>query len=579
MRRFLLIIFCVLSFCVRAETNVVEITSEQYYRLLDSILDYYNRVFWVYSSYVNSDGSVDSFEDIADAGNEYYSLSQNISSVIEFLHLLMSGETSGSYDTSSNNILAYASSLRGYLNSFTNSLYRIDDEIHWYLPKIWERQLSLVPQIQGLYNDRFYAGNKVLELINLSSNNFERLYQAITNLDFNVSISNQIDILQSFRDGVSAKLNSISGFQNQILAENWQLRDDMNRNHGDLMDFLHSLSNSSFFASNVFNSCCCSNNLESVSNYQDSVIAMLSWMTNRWAEGSSDPTTGFGNSNTVWSVWRPSNEDWVDLLIPNLVWEQDSQSGGWRPFYRPRDEQYDGNFKRIAAQYYDLLKNYEAGDIDGQKFFTGLVDLQLHILANMSTQLYMIDEKMPTKTNLWAWIEQYKSEVQEHVTQAQDENSSAASTASALLDYTPFSMVGGYFPKVSRVLNSLRVDSDSSPVVHIPLPRALRVSDSDELIVDVRESDWFSTGRNWCRWIFTFIWGWLFIRIGLIPIFYVFFFTVRVAEVSAHLVFFGSVRGSSGIVSSFGASAVDMVFSLLGIDTDFKRFVWGIMRD
>lgn len=577
MRKFLLVLVCSFSFCVHAQTNVVQLTQEQYTTLLDIL----GKFEYVEGSQFSTglDGSIFWYYDARDWSAFPDFISNNQIALIQLLHMLIDGTQESAYDFSNNNMLAYASSLREYLNTYSNNVYRLDSYISNYLPKIFERQLAGIPQIQGLYNDRFYAGNKVLELTNLTSNNFERLYEAITNINFNVSISNQIEISNIVSDGMREVVAQQEWTRNNIEGDIWQLRDNMNRNHGDLMDFLHSLSNGTLFASNVLNSCCCSNNQEAVSNYQDSVLAMLGWMTNQWTElAPADPSHSDG-SNSVWSVWIPSDEDWVDLLIPNVAWEQNPEIGGWRPLYKPKDEQYDGNFKRIATQYYDLLEHYEAGDIDGQKFFTGLVDLQLHILANMSTQLYMIDEKMPTKTNLWQWIEQYKTEVQERVSEAQAENSEAVSTASALLDYTPFSIVGGHFPKVSRALNSLRVDSDASPVVRIPIPRALRVSDSDELIVDVHESDWFVTGRNWCRWIFTFIWGWLFIRMGLVPVFYIFFFTVRVAEISAHLVFMGSVRGSSGIVSSFGAAAVDMVLSLIGIDTDFKQFVWGIMRD
>lgn len=592
MRKFLLILACAFSFCVRGETNGVYWTQDQW-ALLEDFLNYglWNVNILSGGSDIWADGRVIDWNGDSFCPQMSADLGACIGQIPRILHLIMTGDLQNAYDTTNNNILAYASSLRGYLNEYSNSVYRLDSYISNYLPKIWERQLLTAAPIQGLYNDRFHAGNKVLELVNLSSNNFERLYEVITNLDFNISISNQIDLLQvmngSFTNGLGGITNLLGLIRRRIddfnLAEGQRLNfhfqnqnDVLRDNHSELMDFLHSLSNSNLFVSNLCNCCGGSN-----SNYQDSVLAMLNWMTNNFPDVAESPIGGGGGSNSLWSIWRPSDvppSGWFHLFVPTVEWVQ---SGNGSQQFKPQygDYQYDTVYNAVWDEYNTLLENYRSNGIDGQQFLAGLVDLQLHILANMSTQLYMIDQKMPSKTNLWEWIEEYKNKVSEEVTKAERENSQIISSVSSLLNYTPFSIVGGHFPKVSSALGNLRVEEGASSVVRIPIPRALRVSDSVELVVDVRESDWFTSGRNWCRWIFTFIWGWLFIRLGLVPIFYVFFFTVRVAEISAHLVFMGSVRGSSGIVSSFGAAAVDMVLSLIGIDTDFKKFVWGIMRD
>lgn len=568
MRRFLLIFACALSFCVHAQTNVVELTQEQWDIILGWTIDnsIWSTTYGGWST-LNSDGSVSSLDGDTSFFQSQYDIYWNLKQILSMLHLIIDGTLDSSYNTADNNILAYASSLRQHN---ADILEVISD--------------NLEPEVNSIWKDlgRYHLANTALfnAFRGDYSNGVDRLYEAITNLDFNVSISNQIELIDAITSDNSplfSKLENIRSilFSMMTADQTFPVRQTLDNNHRELMDFLHSLSNTAFFASNLCN-CCFDIN----SNYQDSVVAMLAWMTNQWSElAAGDPTTGFDKSNSVWSVWIPSDETWPDLAIPALTWGRNDNQLGFYPRYLGPDDQYDGNFKSIARQYYDLLKNYEAGDIDGQRFFAGLVDLQLHIMANMSTQLYMIDLKMPTKTNLWEWIEQYKTEVQERVQEAQAENSEAVSAATALLDYTPFASVGGHFPKVSATLEKLRVDSGAPTVVRLPIPAALRHSDSDELVVDLGEKEWYSTGKAWCRWIFTFIWGWLFIRLGIVPIFYIFFFGLRVAEISAHMVFLGSVRGSSGIVSSIGASAVDMVLSLLGIDTDFKRFVWGIMRD
>ena len=580
MRKFLLILACSFSFFVRAETNITVTLTQQQFNRFVGLLDYIGNnsfgSFFPYGDYpvLSSDGSISSdyWEGYIDQFPQaiYY----NADFIGKLLHLIISGSVDGSYDTSTNNILAYASSLRSHNEVVRSYLIDLAEEVshmRWTLfPTLFSRQNDFINSFHSDY-----------------TNNFERLYDAITNIDFKVSISNQIDLLQSMNgsisnnlDGISNALSEISqdirNFHDDFVSGNTALDLEMAIRHHELMEFLHTLTNGALFASNLCNCCGGSN-----SNYQDSVLAMLNWITNNFPDVAESPIGGGGGSNNVWSIWRPSgvpSSGWFHLFVPTVEWVQSgNDSQQFKPQYG--DYQYDSVYNAVWDEYNNLLENFRANGIDGQQFLAGLVDLQLHIMANMSTQLYMIDQKMPSKTNLWWWIEEYKNKVSDEVTKAERENSEIVSSVSSLLNYTPFSIVGGHFPKVSNALNSLRVEQDSSPVVRIPIPRALRVSDSDALVVDVRESDWFSIGRDWCRWIFTFIWGWLFIRLGLVPIFYVFFYTLRIAEIAAHLVLMGSVRGSSGVVSSFGASAVDLVLSLLGIDTDFKRFVWGIMRD
>lgn len=572
MRKFLLILACALSFCVHAETNIVQVEQEQW-KYVSRLENMFLRMYYAPFIEQNSDGSITFDETTADFSDSFSYLAYNQYSILQLLHLIFTGSLDGSYDISTNNVLAYASSLHDHNADVREYLDSIDANSHG----IWTTLVGQTPYL-GLIRDniiRFrqdYTNN--LQRIYY---NYDRIYDAITNIDFKVSISNQIDLLQVMNGNLSNLDGILQDWSGNQQANFGMVVDHMHRDHAEVMDFFHSLSNSVLFASNLCNCCGGSN-----SNYQDSVIAMLDWMTNNFPDVAESPIGGGGGgSNNVWSIWRPSgvpSSGWFHLFVPSVEWVQ---SGEDAQQYKPRygNYQYDSVYNSVWEEYYNLLENYRANGIDGQRFLAGLVDLQLHIMANMSTQLYMIDQKMPSKTNLWDWIESYKRTISDEVTQAEQENSEIVSSVSYLLDYTPFGIVGGHFPKVSSALNSLRLEQGASPVLRIPIPSVLRVSDSDALVVDVRESEWFTTGRTWCRWIFTFIWGWLFIRLGIVPIFYVFFFTVRVAEISAHLVFMGSVRGSSGIVSSFGAAAVDMVLSLIGIDTDFKKFVWGIMRD
>lgn len=582
MRKFVLILACVFSFCDRAETNITVTLTQQQFNRFVSLLDYIGNnsfgSFFPYGDYpiVSPDGVISSeySEGYIDQIPQFYYYNSDF--IGKVLHLIMTGDLQNSYDTTNNNILAYASSLHSH-----------NEDVREYLDDIAQSVNDIKWNVSGFPSHYIRQYDVMCAFYSDYSNNFERLYFAITNFDFNVSISNQIDVLQFMNESISNNLDNISNvlaeisqnirnFYDDFVSGNTALDLEMAIRHHELMDFLHSLTNGSLFASNLCNCCGGSN-----SNYQDSVLAMLNWMTNNFPDVAESPIGGGGGSNNLWSIWRPSgvpSSGWFHLFVPTVEWVQ---SGNDSQQFKPRygNYQYDSVYNAVWDEYDNLLENFRANGIDGQQFLAGLVDLQLHIIANMSTQLYMIDQKMPSKTNLWEWIEEYKNKVSDEVTKAERENNEIVSSVSSLLNYTPFSIVGNHFPKVSNVLGNLRVEEGSSPVVRIPIPRALRVSDSDELVVDVRESDWFTSGRNWCRWIFTFIWGWLFIRLGIVPIFYVFFFTVRVAEISAHLVFMGSVRGSSGIVSSFGAAAVDMVLSLIGIDTDFKKFVWGIMRD
>lgn len=577
MRKFLFILACAFSFCPRAETietNIVYLSESQLNSILDSASEYWRNVYSWIRFRVRDDGSLQTVTQNIKTYQESEMLGLFANDINRFLHLFMTGDFMSSYDTSSNNILAYASSLRGYLNSYSNSVYNIVDDIRYYLPRIWQRQLdsACIPQIQGLYNDRFYAGNKVLELINLSSNNFERLYEAITNIDFKVSISNQIDLLQVMNGNLANLDGVLQDWSGNQQANFGMVVDHMHRDHDELMEFLHSLSNGAFFASNMLNCCGCAN-----SNFQDSVMAMLDWMTNNFPDSVESPIGGGGGSNDVWSVWRPdggSGAGWNHLFVPSVKWVQDgNNSQQFKPRYN--NQQYDTVYNGVWDQYANLLQEYRASGIDGQQFLAGLVDLQLHILANMSTQLYMIDSKMPSKTNLWDSINDETNWVRDNAESVKSEVEGQQYQVQNLLNKADTSIISTYFPKVQTAISRLNTTSND-PVVRLPLPAVFGSgSGSSVWTIDVREIQGHDRLRKFIRWVCIIVWSIIFVRTFIVPSLVILCLCARFSDMACGLLFVDSLDGCHAIGETVGGLS-EFILNLIGLDTNLKRWAVGV---
>ena len=314
MRRFLFVFACAFSFCVHSDTSVVELTDEQ----LEYLAWVHNQRIQVKNFLLNSDGSARLLTSSSSFfPNAYFLMTQNQANLAQLIHLLMTGDLSDGYDTSNNNILAYASSLRDHNAHVRESLADIEQATYG----IWNTAVGLVPYFGGIWNTTKLFHSDYTNNCNRLYGNLDRLYEAVTNLDLSVSISNQIDLLQVMNGGISNNLESITNILDKIyryfydeisLPGQFQnVTDYIRWTHDELMDFLQGLTNGALFASNLCN--CCSN-----SNYQDSVVAMLQWMTNSWSRNENAGSSGGDGSNNVWWAWRPDDDNWADLLIPAL---------------------------------------------------------------------------------------------------------------------------------------------------------------------------------------------------------------------------------------------------------------------
>lgn len=322
--------------------------------------------------------------------------------------------------------------------------------------------------------------------------------------------------------------------------------------------------------------------LENQTNHNDGIDTSINWMTNNWPDSTAAPPIGGGDSsNDLWSVWVPTagggTSELHHYFVPNIHWDRVGEFMGvdyYAPSYDSPESQPDTWQDNWYNELMGLLQDYEVGGIDGQKFVAGLLFLQSRMMGKLSTQLYMLHNKIPTKTNLWDSINEETNWVRENAESLKTEVESKQYDVESLFNNADTSMFSTYFPKIQSSISKLNTTSND-PVLRFPLPSVFSSgSGSDVWIVDVREISGYDKFRDFVRWVCIIVWSIIFVRTFIVPSLVILCLCARFADMACGLLFTDNTDGCH-ILGDVIGSCSDFVLNLIGLDTKVKRWAVG----
>lgn len=323
--------------------------------------------------------------------------------------------------------------------------------------------------------------------------------------------------------------------------------------------------------------------LQNQTNHNEGIDTSINWMTNNWPDSTAAPPIGGGDSsNDVWSVWIPTagggTSELQNYFVPNIHWERVGEFMGmdyYAPTYDALENQPDNWQNAWYNDLMGLLQDYEVGGIDGQKFVAGLLFLQSRMMGKLSTQLYMLHNKIPTKTNLWNSINEETNWVRDNAESVKTEVEGQLYQVQNLLDRADTSIISTYFPKVQTAISRLNTTSND-PVVRVPLPSFFGSGSGSEVwIVDVREIQGHDRLRKFVRWVCIIVWSIIFVRTFIVPSLVILCLCARFSDMACGLLFVDSLDGCHVIGETVGGLS-EFILNLIGLDTNLKRWAVGV---